>query len=453
MVYRGLVAGKDETLPVRPGLDRPAMTGESLLAGASVGEYVVERQLAAGGHGEVYLAQHRVLGRRAAIKVLRRELASSPEMVARFVREARAVNRIGHPNIIDIYDLGVLDDGRPYCVMELLPGRGLDAVLRERGRFPPAEAVAYLAGVCQALEAAHQAGVVHRDVKASNVMVLDERVPPRLKLLDFGIAKVADPAEQGLTVVGRRLGTSAAMAPEQVRGEPADLRADVYALGVLLYQMLAGQLPFPSDDAEEVERMHLEAPAPRPSAIAPVPPALDAVVARCLEKSPERRFPSAGAVLEAARAAAAGAAAAPLRRSPALAVHVSLRPSADDEEGLVAVAEAAEAAEESLRAGGYSLPIATTGAVLGVRTLPADPPGAEAARAEALALAQALPARLARPGLRVSVCLHAGEADVRDTSGGVEVAGGPVCQTSRWVIEGPGGFAATAEARAALGAS
>ncbi len=447
------MSGVDDTLPVRPGVDRelPA-AGDALPAGALVGEYVVVKLIATGGHGEVYLAEHRALGRRAAVKVLRHELAASAEMSARFVREARAVNLVRHPNIIDIYDLGVLDDGRPFCVMELLQGRPLDAVIKERGPLPPAEAVEYLAGVCEALEAAHQAGVVHRDVKASNVMVLDERLPPHLKLLDFGIAKVADPREQGLTTVGRRLGSAVAMAPEQVRGEPVDRRADVYALGVLLHQLLTGRVPFPSQDPEEVERMHLQAPPPRPSALAPVPPALDAVVIRCLQKAPQQRYPSAAAVAQAARAALPGRAAAPLRRTAAVAIHVALRPVAtDDEEALLAVADAAEAAEAALRGAGFSLPLATTSAVLGVLPLPAQAEAARAARTGAQELASGLPARLARPGLRISVCLHAGEADVRDTSGGTEVAGGPVCQTSQWVSEPAGGFLATPEALAGLG--
>jgi serine/threonine-protein kinase len=447
------VSGVDETLPVRPGFDRELPTaGGALPPGALVGEYAVVKLLATGGHGEVYLAEHRTLGRRAAIKVLRHELASSAEMAARFVREARAVNLARHPNIIDIYDLGLLDDGRPYCVMELLSGRPLDAVVQERGPLPAAEAVEYLAGVCEALEAAHQAGVVHRDVKASNVMVLDERLPPRVKLLDFGIAKVADPREQGLTAVGRRLGTAAAMAPEQVRGEPVDRRADVYALGVLLHQLLTGRVPFPSEDPAEVERMHLQAPPPRPSALAPVPPTLDAVVIRCLQKSPHQRYPSAATVLQAARAALPGPAAAPPRRAAAVAIHVALRPAApDDEAALLAVASAAEAAEEALRGAGFSLPLATSGAVLGVLPLPPGAEAARAARAAALDLASGLPARLAAPGLRVAVCLHAGEADVRDGAGGAEVAGGPVCQTSQWVTEPPAGFAVTPEALAGLG--
>ncbi|HEY6105229.1 MAG TPA: protein kinase, partial [Anaeromyxobacteraceae bacterium] len=252
--------------------------------------------------------------------------------------------------------------------------------------------------------------------------------------------------------VGRRLGTSVAMSPEQVRGEPVDRRADVYALGVLAYQLLTGRVPFPSDDAVEVERMHLTAPPPRPSALAPVPPALDAVVVRCLQKAPDQRYPSAAAVLEAARAAVPSRAAGALRRAAAMAIHVALRPAApDDESALLAVADAAEVAEAALRAAGFSLPIATTGAVLGVLPLPAEAAAARAARAAALDLASGLPARLAGPGLVASVCLHAGEADVRDTSGGTEVAGGPVCQTSQWVAEPPGGFAATPEALAGLG--
>src|SRR5574342_460173 len=304
--------------PPRPEVE------EELAPGACVGEYVVSALVARGGHGSVYAAEHRVLGRPAAVKVMHRRFASSAEMVGRFVREARVVNRIRHPAIVDIYDLGTLPDGRPYCVMELLHGQNLWQLLRQRGRVAPSEALSLLTPVCAALQAAHDRGVVHRDVKASNVLV-GAGDPPVVKLLDFGIAKIADPAEAGLTTAGERLGSTHSMAPEQIGAGPVDARTDVYALGILLYQLLTGRLPFHSEDAVELERLQLEAPPPLPSATAPASPALDAVVVRALEKAPARRFPSVQAFLAALRAAVVGEAApASEEERPALAVHVAL---------------------------------------------------------------------------------------------------------------------------------
>ena len=173
--------------------------------GTFAGSYVLKRELASGGGGTVYEAQHRLLGRRAAVKVLRRELAGSPQMVARFLREALAVNMIKHPNIVDIYEFGELPDGRPFYVMELLEGTDLRSVLHDQGRISPPEVLEYLEPVCSALEAAHARGIVHRDLKASNIFIAatsngDNSAPKRVvKLLDFGIAKLLHPdaAEAG----------------------------------------------------------------------------------------------------------------------------------------------------------------------------------------------------------------------------------------------------------------
>ena len=440
-----------DTLRVPRVVDSPP-PGLPIAIGDRIGEYVVLCPLGAGGHGEVFLAEHRVLGRRAAVKVLHHGVAQSLELTSRFIREAQAVNRIRHPGIVDIYDIGALPDGRPFCVMELLPGRTLRALLKERAPLPPAEAVSYLAPVCEALEAAHAAGVVHRDVKASNVMVLSEAETPRVKLLDFGVAKLLEPGAAGLTAVGQRIGTPSCMSPEQIRGEPVDHRADVYALGVLLHQMLAGRLPFEAADPAEVERMHLEAIPPRPSALVPVPPAFDAVVARCLEKDAERRWPSVAALLEAARAALGEQAPAAPRRSPAVAVHVSLWASgAAGLDALTAQADAGEEAEAALRGAGFSLTLGTAGSLLGVRLLPREPDAARAGRAEAVAWARALATSLARPGVEVAVCAHAADALVRDGSGGPEVTGGPICQTAAWLPKRAPAFLATAAALEGLG--
>lgn len=441
----------DETRPGPGAISRsgagPSVLDDELAPGAQVGEYVVERLLASGGQGAVYVARHRVLGRRAALKVLRRTLASSPQMTARFVREARVVNVIGHPNIVDIYDIGALPDGRPFCVMELLRGRSLFALLAERGALPAAEVLALLEPVAAALQAAHDAGVIHRDVKASNVFVAAEGEAPRVKLLDFGVAKVEDPGREGLTAVGQRVGSVHAMAPEQIRGEPVDPRTDVYALGVLLHQMLTGRYPFAATDPAELERLHLEAAPPRPSTLAPVPPALDAVVARCLEKDPERRWTSARAVVEAFRAALAGPCEA-RRLVPAVAIHVALATAeGQGDDSLLDQADAAEAAEGELRGAGYALPLAVPAAVLGVRLLPDEPWAAAAARAEAVALGQALHRALQQPHLLIAVSVHAADAEVAAGPEGPTIAGGPVCDAAAWATRKPGFLASEAALR------
>ena len=406
---------------------------------------MVLRLLGTGAHGDVYEAEHRILGRRVAIKVLHPDVAASQELTARFVREARAVNYIRHPGVVDIYDIGLLPDGRPYCVMELLPGRTLADLLRERAPIPPAEVVAYLAPLCEALGAAHTAGVVHRDVKASNVMVLREGSPPTVKLLDFGVAKVVEAGAAGITTIGQQLGSLASMSPEQVRGQPVDARADVYALGVLLYQLLTGRLPFESTDPAEVERMHLDAPPPRPSALAPVPSGFDAVVARCLEKIPDRRFPSTQAVLEAAREALVVTCAETTRTVEALGVLVTCRAHGSDFEALGQQADVLDAAEGALREGGFDLPIGNGGTVLGVRLLAQC---SRTALREVVTWARTLAGRLERPGVDVSVCVHVASATVREGPARAAIVGGPICDLEGWPSYPTTGFLVTPAALA-----
>src|SRR5690349_15176532 len=180
------MADTDSTFHILPRHERTppraAPARVQLAPGALAGEYLLKAVLASGGHGTVYEAEHRILGRRAAVKVLHPHLTDQGEMLQRFVREARVVNQIRHPHIVDVSDFGMLPDGSPYYVMELLPGRTLSQYLQERGRLSPERALAFLEPVCGALEAAHQAGVVHRDLKASNVAVVSEGEPPVVKL-------------------------------------------------------------------------------------------------------------------------------------------------------------------------------------------------------------------------------------------------------------------------------
>jgi serine/threonine-protein kinase len=432
---------------------------------ALAGEYALKQLIASGGHGSVYEAEHRILGRRAAVKVLHAHLADQGEMLQRFVREARIVNQIHHPHVVDIHDFGMLPDGSPYYVMELLEGRTLNQLVHERGRMSAERALAYLDPVCGALEAAHRAGIVHRDLKASNVMVVEDGEQPRVKLLDFGIAKVIqlEPGQAGLTLAGQRLGTAYAMAPEQLRGGPIHPTTDVYALGVLLFQLLTGRYPFHSKDRMELERLHLEAPPPRPSASAPVAPAVDAVVLRCLEKEAERRFPSAPAFLAALREAVKTPSAAhPTGRTcQALALHaeVVVSESSQDEELVhTALAEVLDCLEQGLRAQGFLLALQAGTALLGIRLLEPGAstlPGEDARHLyESLReVRRDLVPLAAEVAAQVHLCLHVGPVDVRGEAPDFEVLGGAVTDLGTWVILAPSGLHLTPSAAQLLGIS
>ncbi|XXF79024.1 serine/threonine-protein kinase [Myxococcaceae bacterium GXIMD 01537] len=422
------------------------------------GEYVLKRLLASGGHGSVYEAEHRILGRRAAVKVLHRHLADQGEMLQRFVREARVVNQIRHPHIVDVFDFGMLADGSPYYVMELLEGLTLSQLVQERGRMSAERALAYLEPVCAALEAAHRAGVVHRDLKASNVLVVAEGERPQVKLLDFGIAKLVHPeqGQEGLTIAGQRLGTAHAMAPEQFRGGAIGTYTDIYALGVLLFQLVTGRYPFLAEDRMEVERLHLEAPAPRPSGFAPVSPAVDAVVLRCLEKEAERRFPHVGAFLAALKEAVAPrdtpAPAGRHRLAVGLYAEVELEEAAHDDDAVYAtVADVLDGLEQDLRAAGFLVALQTGTALLGVKPLEegAPPEATEGLleRARAMHLrAQAL----AAASTRVHACLHVGPVETREEADTLEVLGGPLTDVAEWVSRDNTGFRVTLAAAHAL---
>ncbi|WP_437537450.1 protein kinase [Sorangium sp. So ce726] len=271
-----------------------------LSPGTMLGEYRVERLLGAGTFGDVYAGEHPLIGKRVAIKVLNRRFASDATVVSRFVGEARAVNRIRHRNIIDIFSFGVVD-GRHYFVMELLDGLTLGALIRREGRLSPGRAVPVLEGIADALDAAHAAGITHRDLKPENIFVAIEkggRLFP--KLLDFGVAKLADEALAHKTATGVAVGTPAYMSPEQVRGKGVDHRSDIYALGVIAHEMLTGTLVFQGESMMDVMMMHLLHPPPRASEVcADVPPELDAPVTAMLAKRAEDRPPSAGAAVQA----------------------------------------------------------------------------------------------------------------------------------------------------------
>src|SRR5262249_54158033 len=262
-----------------------------------------------GGCGTVY-AGEAADGAPVAIKVLHRELLERRDALARFEREILTTQRLRHSALVQIFAHGALADGRPYFVMERLTGQGLEAHLAAATRLPPEGALTILTPVCEALALAHEAGVIHRDIKASNVFVCDAARGGRVVLLDFGVAKLLLPDEAGLTTSRQTLGTPGCMAPEQIRGGAIDARTDVYALGVLLYHMVTGEIPFAqavgAGEPTLLEHMHVRAGRPLPSARVEVSRELDAVVTTAMSIEPESRYPSAQAFLEALRAATTG---------------------------------------------------------------------------------------------------------------------------------------------------
>ena len=244
--------------------------------------YAVHHRLARGGMASVYLATDTRLDRRVAVKIMHPGLADDPEFVARFNREARAAAGLNHPDIVAVYDQGT-DDGHPFLVMEYVPGATLRLVLRERGRLSPAEALAVMDHVLAALAAAHAAGLVHRDVKPENVLVTPDG---RVKVADFGLARAAS----GITVTsstGPLIGTAAYLAPEQVRDGSSDARSDVYAAGVMLFELLTGAPPFTGDSAVSVAYRHVNEDVPEPSTRAGgIPGELDALVLAATARDP-----------------------------------------------------------------------------------------------------------------------------------------------------------------------
>jgi serine/threonine-protein kinase len=261
----------------------------SLEPGTPVGEYVVKHKIGEGGMGQVYAGEQPLIGKRVAIKVLSAELAEDQNQVQRLLAEARAVNLIHHPNIIDIFAFGELPDHRPYFVMELLEGESLEATL-SRNDLSPADLTALMEQLCQTLGAAHDAGFVHRDLKPDNLWLLRKSDhTPFLKILDFGIAKNIRGSSPGLTVNGQVLGTAHYMAPEQALARTVDARTDIYAIGVILYRILAGVLPFEDPNLYTVITKQVTE-TPRPLSFhRKVPADIEGVVMRCLAKEPEQR--------------------------------------------------------------------------------------------------------------------------------------------------------------------
>lgn len=403
------------------GSTPPGLVGarDALPPGTAIGDFVLDELIAHGGFGQVYRAARASDGRIVAIKVLHGELCSAPNVIARFQREAEVMARVRHPNVVELVSWGTVADGRPYLAMEFLAGTDLGRVLVDRGRLPLARVLEILAPTCAALTAAHGQAIVHRDLKASNLFLArGDDGGERVVLIDFGIAKLAAPDATDLTTSRQLVGTPVTMAPEQISGGAVTTRTDVYALGVMTFHLVAGRLPFEDDSPTIVQYLHAHARRPRLSAFAPVPPAVDDVIARAMAIDPEARFATAEDFHAALAAAATdGAVDAALAPRPGVAILVEARVDDDalldpddallaDLEGLLPLAE------RSMAAAGYPTVMHSGNSILAARPLGVD---ADADRARAIddarTVATALDGRAARdPRVGYVVVVHVATA-------------------------------------------
>lgn len=291
--------------------------GDSLLGRNIEGKYRIDSKLGAGGMGAVYRAHRLLIGDDVALKILHPQHVSEPQATERFRREAQAAARLKHPNAVSIYDFGVTADGLVYLVMELIEGQSLREIIKQQGPLTPSAAAEVIGQACAALDEAHRQQIVHRDLKPDNIIVKPMLNGLRVKVLDFGIAKLRDLTAGNLTQTGSVMGTPHYMSPEQCLGEELDSRSDIYSLGVVLYEMLVGVVPFnsPTSTAVVVQHVNQTPPSLRTMNLS-ISPAVEAVVLHALAKKREDRPQSAAALASEMNAAVSSGLSAPSFASP-----------------------------------------------------------------------------------------------------------------------------------------
>jgi serine/threonine protein kinase len=301
------------TAPASGCAQSPAAVSPLSASGALTGKtldqkYYLESKLGVGGMGTVYRAGRLLIGDRVAVKVLHPDQMADPQAVERFRREAQTASRLKHPNVVTVYDFGVSREGLNYQVMELAEGVSLRSLVHRHGRLTETAAAEIIRQVCAALDETHRQGIVHRDIKPENILVQTIPGGLRVKVLDFGIAALRDVQAGRLTRTGTVVGTPHYMSPEHCLGEELDGRSDIYSLGIVLFEMLTGVVPFDSPTMTAIVIKHVNDPPPRPRVLNPkISPAVESVVLRALEKRRDARPQTAGEMARGLIAAAGSA--------------------------------------------------------------------------------------------------------------------------------------------------
>ena len=412
--------------------------------------FVIEERIAEGGFGVVWRALHRETQETVAIKVLHAELVSSHDIILRFKREAEAIAQLHHPNVVELFHYGRLIDGRPYLVMEYLDGDNVAVHLERHGPIPPEKTLEVMEPLCDALGKAHDLGIVHRDLKASNVILCQEPAGMRAVLLDFGIAKLIEQTGDPITAVRQAVGSPVCISPEQIRGDYVDARTDVYGLGSLAFHILTGSPPFEGSWLTVMDK-HLFGERPLPSARIDITPAFDHVVVKAMSLEPLDRYPGPREFLADWRRAvheSQGIVQAPEVTpagsdvdQPVIGCYIDVRAEEalldEPPEALLDdMASILPTAEAFLVGHGFLLAYESGDSALYV--LPYDDKvAAAAASAHAGVIdlaAMLLPTLRVRPGahdgVHINLFLHVGDAYLMDG----EVAGGSILDSTDWVL-------------------
>jgi eukaryotic-like serine/threonine-protein kinase len=415
--------------------------------GTPVGGYVLGALRARGGFASVYHASSLSDRKPAAVKVLHPHLSTATKQLRRFQAEVQIVNLLEHPNIVVVHEAGELAPGRPYFVMEWLDGRNLAEEIRARGPLSVTEVLPIFEQLVDGLTAAHQDGIIHRDLKSSNVMLVPRGGRHEIKLVDFGVAKLVDPDHavatqtSGLTSTNVAIGTPLYMAPEQFRCQPVDARTDIYALGVVLFEALVGRVPFHGDEMT-VRDLHLHAKPPLAREFAPVAAAVDAVIQKCLDKDPQKRFATAREVVAALREASQGAVVVATRPPAAIGLCIELEIACDDDtidgELFDHVESRLQRCIDTCTSAGLEIALHSTNLVLATAPLPESEDEGCARREQVMRAALALGEELWRgpdvdTRIRAKVSLHVAEGAPGDSP-----VTGELMALERWTAKHPG---------------
>lgn len=421
---------------------------DGIQPGSRIGAYTIRRFIASGGFGRVYEVESPDHPDGAALKIMHAELRELGDAFIRFLREGNLLEQIRHPNVVEVYHSGVVPDGRAYLVTELLTGRDLDEHIAIGDKLDLDSTMDILDPVSAALSAAHAKGVIHRDIKASNIFLDESMDHRRVVLLDFGLAKALEGDELAMTRSRMALGTPATMSPEQLRGAPVTARTDVYGLGTMTFHMLAGQLPFAGSSRTQMQYMHLHGERPRPSSLANVSRAIDDVVVRAMACDPrDRQSGPAEFLADMRRAISVTTQSRVARRSqrlevPAFAILVDLRSAGEDSEDtdLDELDAVLDEADTHLTRCGFVTGLEASSFVLFVKKLDVQPGLQSQQRREAVLAASQLRERLdegadngrqrdpKKQGVHVNIVVHADTALFDDHG----VRGGDLMRLERW---------------------